>query len=139
MLNSVFHNRLQSQRRQAEIDKRRIVIHKKHIFMLSLLYGKVGTGVFQFHGKGNAAVTGDSVEIPAQVVGKIHRDLLGLLRVDFAKAVDAHQCIIDEMRPHLQHHDVGSLPGDFPLLLSNFLLVVEVLIDLIGQDQAVHD
>ena len=69
------------------------------------------------------------------------------------------QGIIDEMRPHLQHHDTGAFMGDFFLLLGDFLLLVSnlfllpgnflvlpddfllmtaVLLDLIGQDEAVH-
>ena len=119
--------------------KRRIVIYRKHGTMLRLFYSQVGSGMLQFRGKGNGAVTRDSVEIPAQVVGEIHCGLLGLLGVKPAKAVDAHQCIKDEMRPHLQHHDIDALPGDFPLLLGNSLLVAEVLLDLIRQDEAVHD
>ena len=36
------------------------------------------------------------------------------------------------MRPHLQHHNIDVLIGDLPL-------VALILLDLIGQDEAVHD
>ena len=51
MLDGVFHDGLQGQRRQAEMGKRRIVIHNKHLVKLRLFYGKIGAGVLQFCGK----------------------------------------------------------------------------------------
>ena len=49
------------------------------------------------------------------------------------------------MRTHLQHHDAGALigdfplmPGDFPLVPGDFPLLREVLLNLVGQDEAVH-
>ena len=125
--------------------KLRIVFHNKHITKLRLFHGKVGAGVLQFRGKRNGAVTGDGVEILTQVVGEIHRDLPGFLRIEHTKAVDAHQGIINKMRPHLQNHDAGALIGDFPLLLSDFplllgefLLLAAILFNLVGQDESVH-
>ena len=125
--------------------KRRIVIYNKHLVKLRLFYGKIGAGMLQFCGKRYGVATGNSVEILTKIVGEIHRDLPGFFWVEPAKTVDAHQCIVDEMRPHLQHHDAGALVGDFPLLPGNFLLLFDnfqlveaVLFDLIGQYEAVH-
>ena len=110
---------------------RRIVIHSKHIVMLRLFYGQIGAGVLQLYGEGNGAVAGDGVEIPAQIVGEIQRNLLGLPGVETAKAMDTHQGIINKMRPHLKHHDAGTLMGDLLLLTDNFLPLAAVLFDLI--------
>ena len=131
MLHGVLHQGLQGQRRQAEICNRRIVLHEQHVLKLRLLHRKVGAGMLQFSGKRNRTVTGHGVEIPAKVVGEIHRDLTGFLRILVTETVDAHQGIIDEVRPHLQYHDTGSLIGDFQL-------VAPVLFDLLGQGKAIH-
>jgi len=60
----------------------------------------------------------------AKRLGEIHDHLLGLFRVLAAKTIDARHGVLDEMRPHLQHHDAGVLLGDLPLLS-------EILLDLI--------
>ena len=81
MLDCVFHNRLQGQRRQTEIGERGIVIHNKHIVILSLFYCQVGEGMLQLCREGNGAVAGYGIEILTQVVSKIQRDLPGFLRI----------------------------------------------------------
>ena len=81
VLYRIFHDGLQGQRRQAEADKGRIVRHDKHIVVLGLFYGQVRAGVLQLRGEGDGAVTGDGVEVPAQIIGKIDYDLPGLLRI----------------------------------------------------------
>ncbi len=131
ILDGVFHNGLQGQRRHAKPGVRRIVVNEKAILKLNLLHGKVCAGVLQFVGKGNGIPAGDGSEVPAEVGGKIHRDTLGFLGVLIAEIVDARHGVVDEVRPHLQHHDAGALMGDLPLL-------VHVLFHLIGQDEAVH-
>ena len=75
MLDGVFHDGLQSQRRHLEMNKRRIVIHNKHLVKLRLFYCQVGAGVLQFSGKRYDSVAYNGFEIPAQIVGEIHRDL----------------------------------------------------------------
>ena len=42
------------------------------------------------------------------------------------------------MRTHLQHHDAGALIGDFPLMPGDFPLLAKILLNLVGQDEAVH-
>lgn len=152
MLYRIFHDGLQGQRRQAEADKGRIVRHDKHIVVLGLFYGQVRAGVLQLRGEGDGAVTGDGVEVPAQIIGKIDYDLPGLLRIQPAEAVDGHKGIVDKVGAHLQHHNAGALMGNFLLLEGNFpllerdFLVLEgdfplmaaVLFNLVGQDEAVH-
>jgi hypothetical protein len=142
VLDGVLHDGLQGQWRQAKACEGRIEINNKHIVKLRLFYSQIGAGVFQFCGKGNGVVTGDGVEISAQVIGEILRDLPSFLGVKSAKAVDAHQGVVDEVRTHLQHHDAGTfmgdlpllpsdlplLPSDFPLLSGDLLLVAKVLI-----------
>ena len=105
------------------MSKLSIPIHDKHIVMPCLFHSQIGAGVLQFFGKWNGTLASDGIEIPAQIVGKIHRDLPCFQGIELAKAVDAHQGIIDEMRPHLQHHDIGALISDFPLLQGNFFLL----------------
>ena len=145
MLYGVLHDGLQCQGRQAELGIRDIVFDSEHIVVLRLFHAQVGPGVLQFRRKGNGAVACDGVKIPAQIVGKIHRDLPGLCGICPAKAVNAHQGIVDEMRPHPQYHDFGALvgylpllSGDFLLLYGNFPLETQVLLDLIRQDNTVH-
>jgi hypothetical protein len=101
--------------------------------------------VFKLRGKGNVFVAGDSAEISAKIVGEIQRDLLGLPGIQPAETVNADESIVDEVRPHLQHHDAGTLlrdflllPGDFLLLPDDFLLAAAVLLYLIGQNEAVY-
>ena len=109
--------------------------------MPRLLYGQVGAGVLQLRGKGNGIVVCDGVEIPPQDWPSRSGTFLWPIRA-----------IIKEIRSHLEHHDIGALISDFPLLqgdfsllFSNFpflqddfLLAALILLDLIGQDEAVH-
>ena len=94
--------------------------------------------MLQFRGKGYGVFAGDSVKILAKIVREIHCDLLSFFGVEPAKAVNAHQGVIDEMRSHLQHHNAGSLVGDFQLLPDDFLLLAAILLDLIGQNETIH-
>ena len=131
MLDGILHDGLKGQRRQTELHKLRVVFHEKHFIILCLLYGQICAGVFQLCGKGNEVPAGNSVEVLLQVAGEIHGDLPGLPRVLIAQAVNAHQGVVDEMRPHLQNHDVGTLTGDF-------LLLPHIFLDLIRQDDDIH-
>ena len=124
MLDGILHDGLKGQRRQAELCKRRIVFHKKHLLISRLFHGQIGAGVLQLRGKGDEVLAGDGIEVLLQVAGEIHSDLSGLLRVLIAQAVDAHQGVVDEVGPHLQYHDIGALTGDF-------LLLLHILLDLI--------
>lgn len=47
MLDGIFHDGLQGQRRQAKADKRRVVFHDEQVVKLCLFYGQVGVGVLQ--------------------------------------------------------------------------------------------
>ena len=109
VLDCVFNDRLQCKRRNAKAGKGRVPIHDEHIVQLRLFHGQVSAGVLQFCRKGNGAVTGDSVEIFAQIVSEIHRDLPGLLRIGPAKAVDGHQGIIT--RCHHESKQEGTREG----------------------------
>ena len=44
MLDGILHDGLKGQRRQAEMCKRRIVFHKKHLFIPRLFYSQIGAG-----------------------------------------------------------------------------------------------
>ena len=81
----------------------------------------------------------------SSIIGEIQCDLLGFHGIEPAKAVDAHQGVINEMRPHLQDHDAGAFMRDLLLLSGNFLLLPEnlpllmfVLLNLVGQNETVH-
>ena len=87
--------------------------------------------MLQFRRKGNECGAGNGGEIFAQVGGEIHDDLPGQLRILIAEAIDTCHGIVDEVRTHLQHRDAGALICDFPLML-------QILLDLIRQDEAVH-
>ena len=131
MLDSVFDDGLQGERRQAKEGVRRVVIDQEAVIKLGLLHGEVGARVLQFFGEGDQLLARDGGEVFAEVGGEIHRDLLGQIGVLFAEIVDACHGIVDEVRPHLQHHDAGALMGDLSLL-------AQILLDLIRQDDAEH-
>ena len=90
VLDCIFYNWLQCQRWQTKIDEGRIPIYDKHIVILRLFHGQLGAGVIQFREKGDGAVTGYGIEIPAKVIGKILSDLLGFSGIEPAKTVYAH-------------------------------------------------
>ena len=48
MFDSVLHNRLKGQRRQAEAGMRRVVFDEETFSVLSLFHSEIGTGVIQF-------------------------------------------------------------------------------------------
>ena len=57
VLDRVFRQGLQRQRRQAELCNGRIEFHDKHLRKLRLLRGKVGAAAVQLRGKGDGTVT----------------------------------------------------------------------------------
>ena len=138
VLNGVFNDRLQGKRRHAEEGMRRIVFDDEAFCILGLFHGEVCAGVIQLRGKRNGGIAGHGGEVLAQVGGEIHDDLLGLLRVLTAEAIDARHGVVDEVRAHLQHHDAGALVGDFLLLGGDFSLVAQIPLSLIGQNETVH-
>ena len=131
MLDGIFHDGLQGQRRHAEPGMRRIVLDKQAVLIQGLLHGEVGAGVFQLRRKWDERGAGNGSEIFPQVGGKIHDDLSGQFWILIAETIDACHGVVDEMRTHLQHGDAGALIRDFPLML-------QILLDLIRQDEAVH-
>ena len=124
VLDGILHDGLKSQRRHTEEGVRRVIVNDEAFGVLSLLHIEIGACVLQLRGKGDRLGACHSGEIFAQVGGEIHDHLLGLFRVLAAKTIDARHGVVDEMRPHLQHHDAGALLGDLPLLS-------EILLDLI--------
>ena len=52
---------------------RRIVLHDKHVVILCLFYRQVGLCMLQFRGEGNAAVTGNGIEVFAQIIGELSK------------------------------------------------------------------
>ena len=67
VLDGVFHNGLQGQRRQAEEGVRRVVFDKEAFAVLRLLHGEIGAGVFQLRGKGNRFCACNGGEVFAQI------------------------------------------------------------------------
>ena len=64
------------------------------------------------------AFLGDSIEVRAQVVGEIERHLLCTCRILLAEVVNACHDVVDEVRPHLQRHDLCLLSGGFFALVN---------------------
>ena len=127
----ILHDGLEGQRRHAEEGVRRVILNGEAFGILRLLHSEIGARVLQLRGKGDGRGACHGGEIFAQVGGEIHDHLLGLFRVLTAQAIDARHGVVDEVGPHLQHHDAGALLGDLPLL-------AKILLDLIGQDETVH-
>jgi len=131
VFDGIFHDGLEGQRRHTKQDVRRVIIDNQAVLVLGLLHGEVGAGVVQFRRKRDRRSACDGGEIFTQVGSEIHNDLPGLLRILPAEAVDARHGVVDEVRPHLQDHNAGTLMGNLPLL-------AQIPLDLIGQDEAVH-
>ena len=110
---------------------RRIIVNEKSFLKLGLFHCEIRTCVLQFLRERNGIFAGDSGEVLPQIGGEVQRDLLCQIRILFAEIVDAHHRIIDEMRTHLQHHDAGTLERDF-------LLLVQILFQLVKEDNAKH-
>ena len=138
MFDSVFHNGLQRQRRDAEPGMRCVVFNEQAVLVLSLLYGKVSAYMLKLGREGNGIRACNCGEILSQIGGKIHDNLTGLLRVLPAEAINARHGVIDKVRPHLENHNAGPLIGKLLLLPGDFPLAVQILIDLIGKDETVH-
>ena len=131
VLDAVFHDGLQGQRRNTKRKMRRVVFHRDALLKLRLLDREIGAGMLQLLRKRDRRFTCNGCEVFAQVGGEIHRDLPGFLRVLITEVIDAGHGVVDEVRPHLQHHDAGTLMGNLPLL-------AQVLLDLALQDNDVH-
>ena len=131
MLDGILNNRLKGQRRNSEIFMLYIVLNKKAVLILSLFNGKICECVFQLRRKCNRLCARYGCKVLAKVRCEIHDDLPGKLWVLATEAVYARHCVVDEVRPHLKHHDIRALVGDFTLPL-------QVLLYLVGQYEAVH-
>ena len=103
---------------------RRIKADKKTVLKLRLLNREIGAGVFQLIAERDSVLARDRGKILTQIGGEIQRDLLCLFGVLITQVVDAHHRVIDEVRPHLQHHDAGALIGDLTLLTHKMFYIV---------------
>ena len=81
MLDGIFHDGLQGQRRQSEARVRRIELNKQLSLKAYLLYRQISPHVLQLLGKGYRSLFCDRREILSQIIGKIQGDLLRLGRV----------------------------------------------------------
>ena len=124
MFDGIFHDRLQCQLRYGKRSMRSVGFNKKQILKLGLFYSEVSPGMLQFFGERNGFLAGYGAEVFAQVGVEIQCDLLGLFRILAAEVIDAGHGVVNKVRPHLQHHDAGTLMGDLPMLTY-------ILIDLI--------
>ena len=88
--------------------------------------------MLQFLLKGNGVRFCDRGKVLPQVTGEVQNHLLCFFRVLFAQVIDAHQGVIDKMRPHLQHGDTG-------LLSRVFLLLPDAVVHLVQEDKDKHD
>ena len=138
MLNGVLDNRLQRQGRQAEEGMRRVVFYEEAFGILGLLHSQIGARVLQFRRKRDERIAGHGREVLAQVGGEIHDDLLGLPGILTAEAINARQGVVNEVRPHLQHHNADTLLRQGLLLPGDLPLVLQILLDLIGEDDDIH-
>ena len=76
VLDGIFDDGLQRQRRHAEVDMRRVVVDEQEVLELRLFYGKICARVRQLFGKGDGLLTRDRGEVLPQIGGEIKRDLL---------------------------------------------------------------
>ena len=81
VLDGVFHDGLQRQRRHAEHGMRRVVLDEKAVLILGLFHRKVGAHVLELGGEGDGLGACDGGEVLAQVGGEVQHDLPGLQRV----------------------------------------------------------
>ena len=132
VLDGVFDQRLQRQRRYAEERVRRVIFHDQTVLVQRLLHGEIGVRVLQFVGKRHGGFARDRADILPQVVREVQRDLLRFVRVQLAEVVNGDHGVVNEMRAHLQHHDACALMGDLAL-------VARVLLYVIRDDQNEHD
>ena len=132
VLDGVFHKGLQRQRRHAKPRVRRIEFRKQIVLMLRLFHREIRLRMLQLVGKGNGIFARDGGEVLSQVFGEVQRDLLRPVRVLLAQVVNGRHRVVDEVRPHLQHHHARALTGDLPLLFG-------VLLHVILKDQTEHE
>ena len=124
---------------------RRVIFYKNAVLIQCLLYGNVGTGMLQFRRKRDRTGTCYRGKVFSQVGSKIHDHLPCRLRILVAEAVYTCHGVINEVRPHLQHHNAGALIGNLRLLSGNlcllsgvFLLPSDFLLYLIRHDKTIH-
>ena len=117
MLDGVFHNGLDRECRDAEKGIRRVKLHEELPLVPCLFYREISPRVLQLLREGDRPLLGDGCEVALQIAGKIFDHALRLLGVLGAEIIDAHQCVVDEMRPHLQNGNARPLPRGLILLL----------------------
>ena len=101
----IFHNRLQSQRRQHKVLVSDLPSDAEALSITHFLQIQIIFNMVQFFFKWNQPRIGKGIQISTQIVRKMFQRVRCSLWIRIAELLDANQRIIKEMRLNLRKHD----------------------------------
>ena len=108
MLHSVFHNRLDRQRRQQKITDIQLIIKTELPGRIRLLQCDILADMAHFRIKRNQSLRSQCIHIAAKITGQVFHAFRSSLRICLTERFNGRERIKDEMRLHL-YRQLGSL------------------------------
>ena len=127
VLDAVFHNGLQRQRRQTKLRKVRPVFHAQLVQIQRGLHGEIGFRVLQLLVKGHRLLRRDGGKIGVEIVVEVLDELHGKLRIGATEDMDRRQRIVNEMRLDLIHQGLQLRIPQILLFFQQQLLAADRL------------